>query len=105
MEVNVSVDVKSARKSLLQYQKKQLPAATTRALNRTLRGTVTDTKREVAKRINMTQGRIGKVIRKRFASKKQGGSGSQFVAIMMVTGERRKPNIASFISFLPNGNG
>lgn len=98
MQINVTADVRRASKKLKNYQRKQLPAATQRALNRTLRGTVTDTKKAIAARINLTQARIGKVLHKKYATKKggPGSSGSQWVAIMSVGGERRKPNIASF---------
>lgn len=93
MKISLNAEVRKASSRLKQYQRKQLPAATTRALNRTLRGTVTDTKKLIASRINMTQANIGKDIKSIPASVK---TGNRFVASMRITGNYKKRNIASF---------
>ena len=93
MRINVQAQVESARRNLKQYQKKHLPTAITRALNKTLTGTVTDTKRLLVKRINMTSANVGKRIKKQPASAKPGYN--RYVAVMRVD-EDRKPNLASF---------
>ena len=90
--ISLSHNVAQARKSLKNYQVKQLPAATTRALNRTLRGTVTDTKRLIAKRLNLSQANIAKEIRSKPASKK---TGNLYQATMIVKGGFKR-NLASF---------
>lgn len=92
--VTLSHNVAQVRKSLKNYQIKQLPAATTRALNRTLRGTVTDTKRLIAKRINLTQSEVAKQIRSKPATKK---TGNTYQAVMTVKGGFKR-NLASFKS-------
>jgi hypothetical protein len=93
MKISVQAQVLSARRNLKQYQKKHLPAAITRSLNRTLTGTVVDTKELMSKRINLTKRVIGGKIKKTFASAKPGYN--RYVAIMRVD-EDKKPNIASF---------
>jgi len=93
MKISVTADIKAARDKLKNYQKKQLPAATTRALNKTLRGTVTDTKKLIGERLNMTQARIAQDITKKFASTK---AGYNRYRVVMRLQDRKKPNIASF---------
>ena len=92
MDIKLTHNVKQVRKSLQRYQVKQLPAATTRALNRTLRGTVTDTKRLIGKRLNLKAGEIAKEIKSKPASKK---TGNTYRATMTVKGGYKK-NLASF---------
>lgn len=93
MKVSVTADIKAARDKLKNYQKRQLPAATTRALNKTLRGTATDAKKLIAERINFKSGDIAKKMELTFASGKAGYSAHRVVLRIV---ERKKPNIASF---------
>lgn len=101
MEVSVKTNVKLASKSLKNYEKKQLPPAVTRALNRTLRGTVTDTKRLIAKEINLTQAEIGKEIHVRKAT---GKTGNAYRAKLTVKGGFKR-NLASFKGVRPTKKG
>jgi len=94
MKISVVSNVDAARRRLKNYQKRQLPTAVTRALNRTLRGAATDTKRLIGKRINLPLGKIAKEIKKFPATTK--GGGKRFVARLHVSGARKRPNIASF---------
>lgn len=79
-----------ASKSLKDYQRKRLPAVTVSALNRTLRGAVTDTKRVMAKKIAMTQANVGRGLIPRKAIK------GHPIASITVRGERRVPNLSRF---------
>lgn len=93
MRISVVAQVDSARRNLKQYQKKHLPAAITRALNKTLTGTVVDTKELISKRINLTKRDIGGKITRRPASAKAGYN--RYVAVMAIDKEK-KSNLASF---------
>lgn len=101
MEVSVKSNVKLVSKSLKNYEKKQLPPAVSRALNRTLRGTVTDTKRLIAKEINLTQADIAKEI---YVKKATGKTGNAYKATMVVRGGYKR-NLASFKGTSKAGKG
>jgi len=93
MKISVTAQVKEAKKYLKDYQRKRLGPAISRALNKTLTGTVVDTKNLMVKKINMTKKEIGQRISKKPASAKPGYN--RYEAVMVVR-ERKKPNLSSF---------
>lgn len=93
MRIDLSNNIDKVRKDLKRYQKQQLPKAITKALNRTLRGAITDTKKLVGKRINLSQAKISEELSKKFATGKSVGNAYQ--ATMVVRGGYKR-NLASF---------
>jgi len=90
MEIDLKIDVEQAANNLLNYQRKKLPTAVTRTLNKTIRGVLTDTKRLMAKRIGMTQKEIADRTKLTFSTS------TNLVASMEIRGERRVPNMSAF---------
>ncbi len=91
--VSVSETVSRQAGQLRNYNRRKLPAAVQRALNRTLRGMRTDAKRVMHKKIGMSQAAINKRITTIPASKKTGTSTK---ATFKIRPERRVPNLGSF---------
>jgi len=87
--LNLTAHVDAARKDLKNYQKRQLPLATQRALNKTLDSAFTITKRVLSKHIGMTVTAIGA----RMAKIKAPANGTK--ATLRIFAEK-VPSIASF---------
>lgn len=90
MNIDLTIDVKAASKYLESYQRKRLPSATRMALNKTIRGVLTDTKKVTSKLIGMTQREIGQRTTLRLATP------TSALASLTIKGERRVPNLIHF---------
>jgi len=90
--LSVTADVKKAASSLKRYQRKKVPTASKRAINKALRGGRTDTKKVLSKRISMTQRKIGERIKLQFATNKAKGT-------LQVVGPRKGKEFSNLGSF------
>jgi len=90
--LSLTVDVKKAASALKGYQRKKVPTASKRAINRALRGGRTDTKKVLSKRISMTQRKIGERIKLQFATNKAKGT-------LQVVGPRKGKEFSNLGSF------
>lgn len=88
-EIDFTNNIKEARASLRNYEKRQLPVATQRALNKTLDAAFTITKRVLSDHISITKTNIGRRLHKRKAP--AGGDTAK-----LVIEARKVPNLASF---------
>lgn len=87
--MNLTGTVEAARRDLANYQKRQLPTATQRALNRTLDFAATTTKRVMTKYIGISNAAIGRRLQKIKAP-------PQGTKVTMIVRGDRVPSIASF---------
>jgi len=90
--LDLTVDVTAAQKALKNYQKRKLPVATKRAINRAVRGGFTDAKKELKTRITMPVKKIGERIKLTFAKAEASGS-------LRVIGPRRGKEFSNLGSF------